>query len=532
MEETPAGPGKQTVEDKVNHRLQWLTRRRLLFFVVLLATIVNFQYDIRRQPVRGDRANWEYFAQVIARGGAPYRDVVNIKSPLSAYIGAAAIVATRPLGVRDIWAVRVTYILLGIIIVALVFLVAMEYFDSRATAALAALVMMAFNSFSVSNSAGIQPKTPMILFGLAALWAIRKDRPFAAGAFSMLSALSWQPGLMFFGVAWLAFSRYLTRWRERRLLLLICGTALPLVLLLAHLWMAGAVRDFYLWTFDFNLNVYAPGEMKPLSRFFTFLERMMNHYRADRIFLRLSMMGILFWLGTEIWRAARSGIGHLLDRAPFHAVALPPIIYLAFCMINVQGTGDTYPFLPYIALFSAFVIIAALWRGVDLALLIKKASPFPVTVRTASFAALCTLVFFFHVKDAFSYRRRGLILKDQEKVMREITSHLEPGDRVFVHGPTEILVLADLTNMSKYFFLDRGKDHYLDKVEEGGFDGWFARLKAERPKIVGMTRLKKVDRKQDFKAWLDAEYEERPGKVIIYYVRKDAVAPLAETKGE
>src|SRR3954452_3144327 len=94
-------PQPQTVWDK----LRQLDRRHAVWVVMAVAALLYSQSQFLKQPALGDRANWDYFAQVIARGGVPYRDVVNIKSPLSAYIGAAAIVVTRPFGVRDIFAI-------------------------------------------------------------------------------------------------------------------------------------------------------------------------------------------------------------------------------------------------------------------------------------------------------------------------------------------------------------------------------------------------------------------------------------------
>jgi hypothetical protein len=112
-------------------------------------------------------------------------------------------------------------------------------------------------------------------------------------------------------------------------------------------------------------------------------------------------------------------------------------------------------------------------------------------------------------------------LQQQEADVREMTSLLGPGDKVFTHGRTEILVISGLTNASRHFFLDRDKDVYMDRVEPGGFYGWFERLKAERPKIVALGRLRKVRHRNDFKEWVSRDYEVRLGKVFQYYVRKD-----------
>jgi hypothetical protein len=90
-----------------------------------------------------------------------------------------------------------------------------------------------------------------------------------------------------------------------------------------------------------------------------------------------------------------------------------------------------------------------------------------------------------------------------------------------VHGLAEILVLSKLSNADKHFFLDRGKDNYLDRVEPGGFAGWLDRLKAKRPKVVALERMKFVERKEDFYDWVGTDYEEHKGRLFTYYLRRD-----------
>jgi hypothetical protein len=94
---------RQTVWEK----LRWFHERRLFWIALAGGALIYSQFQFWKQPALGDRANWDYVAQVISRGGVPYRDVVNIKSPLSAYIGAAAILAGQPFGLRDIFAIRI-----------------------------------------------------------------------------------------------------------------------------------------------------------------------------------------------------------------------------------------------------------------------------------------------------------------------------------------------------------------------------------------------------------------------------------------
>src|SRR5215216_3258589 len=144
--------------------LEQINHRRLFWIMLVVAVIVLCQFQFWKLPEKGDRANWDYFAQTIARGGVPYRDVVNIKTPLSAYIGAAAILAARPFGVREIYATRASCVLMAALTVSFTFLVAALYFDSRPIGLLAAFILMGVYNFARLNSDGIQPKTPMILF--------------------------------------------------------------------------------------------------------------------------------------------------------------------------------------------------------------------------------------------------------------------------------------------------------------------------------------------------------------------------------
>ena len=136
-------------------------------------------------------------------------------------------------------------------------------------------------------------------------------------------------------------------------------------------------------------------------------------------------------------------------------------------------------------------------------------------------AAVLAAVFVFSVADAFKFHRGFPTLKDQYEGVKELTERLEPGDKIFTHGQTEVLVLSGLTNASKYFFLDRGKDMYLNKVEPGGYEGWLARLKAERPRVVALSRLRAVDHGNDFRQWMRDDYQRYDGTVFSFYVRKD-----------
>lgn len=501
---------------------EWMTTRRLFFAVVICAALFYTQFQLFERPVEGDRANWDYFAQVIARGGVAYRDVVNIKTPLSAYLSAAAIVITKPFGVRDIYAIRLLYGLLAALTVGLTFLVAGDYFRSRRVGLLAAFIMLAFYSFARFN-AGTQPKTPMLIFGLLSLWATYRDKPFQAGLYGMLSALSWQPGLLFVGVAGLAASRYLTRWREGRLVRVVVGALVPLGVLLVYFWASGALTDFYIWTWQYNTGVYAPREMRSLATTADLFRRMLrNHFSESLVYFYLAPLGLLVALGRAFRdeAGARLGWRAVVERAPQQAIIIAPLVYLAFCLVNMQGGADLAPLLPFVAGFTALLIcflvdkaarLYGRWRGEAAG---AKAQPL-------LFAAGCLVIVLLSASRIPTLGENPVTIAVQDARVKAMLGHVEAGETLFVQGQTEILVLSGMANASKYFFLDRGKDSYLDVVEPGGFAGWFARLQQQRPKIVALARMRKVDHKADFERWVQTEYNLSGDADFIYYVRHD-----------
>ena len=518
MSHVATAPRAKEQSYRIWDRHRWFNRRRLFWITIVVAAFVYSQSQFWKQPSGGDRANWDYMAQVIARGGVPYRDVVNIKSPLSAYIGAAAIVISRPFGLRDILAIRITFILMAALTAAFTFLVALEYFKSLRLAVLAATVMLTFDAFARLNGGGIQPKTPMVLFGLLTLLAIMKDRPLAAGAFGMLSALCWQPGLLFVGTAGLAFSRYLTNWRDFKAARMMFGAAIPLTLMLAYFWAAGALESFYLWNIHFNATVYAPHEMRSLENFFARLGRLIiGPYRNSRFYFYVGAVGLCIAMWLELKRGRKSRA--TLESAPRHAVIIAPIVYFGFCMVDIQAGADLIPLVPFVAIFAALALVFILERAIDLLARVRPGAN-PAIIENYGSVAIAAVIIYQSVSGAFFFERGFPTLADQQPAIAEMLSHLHPGDNMFVYGRTEVLVLSGRTNISKHFLLDRGKAEYLDQIEPGGFDGWLASVKAERPKIVVLDRLEGGEKVMQLEAWAASDYQFRIGRVFAYYIRK------------
>src|SRR5262252_178344 len=105
-------------------------------FAFALTLGVMFMYRPASQPLRGDPALYEYIAQSILRGQMPYRDVIDPKGPGAMYASAFAMLIGRALGLNDVLAVRLLYILMAGLLSVATYLVAEAYLENKWAAVL------------------------------------------------------------------------------------------------------------------------------------------------------------------------------------------------------------------------------------------------------------------------------------------------------------------------------------------------------------------------------------------------------------
>lgn len=142
-----------------------------------VGVVAMLMYQPFAQAEGGDDAIWDYVAQCIVRGQVPYRDVIEIKTPASAYLSALAMVVGKAAGLPGILSVRVLYILLIGILCAVTLLTAHVYLRSLVAGTIAVLILLIWPGLAVMMVAGTRPKVPMIIFGMVTLLrSQRRDR--------------------------------------------------------------------------------------------------------------------------------------------------------------------------------------------------------------------------------------------------------------------------------------------------------------------------------------------------------------------
>ncbi|MFT4890160.1 MAG: hypothetical protein ACI9YT_001073 [Halobacteriales archaeon] len=144
-----------------------------------------------RPPTRDSRI-FEFFGWRIARGDRLYLDLWEVKPPLSFEITAAL----AWLSGGDVWTYHLLCVAVtGLAAVGSVVLVGAhvrDLTDDGVAAAAAGLAMYVVVAFHLRAGYGFKPKYFVALAALAAVWLVRRDRPFAGGLAAAAAVGFWQ----------------------------------------------------------------------------------------------------------------------------------------------------------------------------------------------------------------------------------------------------------------------------------------------------------------------------------------------------
>ena len=140
-----------------------------------------------------DEGIYAYAGQQVAEGVPPYVAIANRVGPLAHLLPGGAAVVARAVGVDDLLAMRVFFMLIAVACVGLAYLLGRDVFRSRFAGVASAAALLSFHGFIELATYGPREKTPMVLFMLASLLAIAHQRWLTTGVLVSLATLTWQP---------------------------------------------------------------------------------------------------------------------------------------------------------------------------------------------------------------------------------------------------------------------------------------------------------------------------------------------------
>jgi len=495
-------------------RKLWSSQRHLIFFALFLSAVTLILVNRALvAPEAADHAMWDYMAQAILRGQVPYKDVVNIKTPLSAYLSALALLVGRAVGLNDLIAIRCLYISLAAALLLVTLAVTEAYSGSRIAALLAFCAPLACPRFYSWASTGSEPKLVMILFGMLSVLFVAKNQPSWAGFAAMLSCLSWQPGLLFAGTALLAV------WPNKRSVVrTAAGAAIPLLATILYFYWVGGLRDLWRWCFVFDLTVYAPQGFRSLAEQASHIAAVAHRVLAAPGLLVLGLGAIGY--ATALFAALRRS-GHA-GRAPVAAILLPPAIYVAYWRFDFNSGPYLIPIFPFAAVFAGWLI-----AGVIKAIALRWSAAEKRRVLNLQLLQVLGLIVFavaayLAVAASLNSKYQGLTLDDDYAMLRTLTDRLAAEDTIYAHGEINILALLNRPNASKYLWFDRGKDDFAGAQVPGGFQEILEAIKSQKPKFVELGRSNGVRCQPDLEEWMDRDYSPFPLPGFEVYMRRPA----------
>jgi hypothetical protein len=187
------------------------------------------------------------------------------------------------------------------------------------------------------------------------------------------------------------------------------------------------------------------------------------------------------------------------------AIIIPPLVYFAFCMINFQGGPDLIPFLPFIGIFGGWLIIKIARRVIPFKMLVLGGQS--LSVRKLALLSVISVLGIIALYRGSIFRTPGPTLQSQYQEAEKVAALLGPGDRIYVQGPLELLVLPDIPNLNPYIALNSGADDYIGASRPQGFASVIAEMEAQAPKVVAMSRLRNVRHAEELMEWVNQHYD-------------------------
>lgn len=545
----PSGLGVETLRQRVSSspraRAAFIARSTSLVIPLVLlfaALLIQFAYDPLNRPLTGDPGIFAYISRLAADGLAPHQAVFNEQSSLTYLLGGAAMALGRVVQLPDLLAFRLLSMAVAALVVMLTYPVGRALAHERLVGLGAALIMLGYQGFLRRAAIALEPKSLMVLFGLATLLLLSKRQWGWAGLTAAAAGLALQPGWGYLLVVLLLAAVQGGRGaaRLKALAASLLGAGAVLALYAGYYAVHGALGDMLRQTF------IAPLIMHPVTRrslVQRVLDPVLDYRRGYPNQIIFGVMALGGWLSGLVWLlpAPRRAVYYLFQNRRTAGTLLAAHGYALYLMVDFQNFPDWLPLMPFIAILAAAFLFASWNRLVRIA---RRSS----RVRTIGFAAsmaalLAASWFILFTTNPSVFGRSTLTWQAQARTAQELERRLPADQPIFVIGNAELLFFMGRQNMTPYIYFIGFVDAAVDAFDPGGFDALLARVRAARPALMNLTRLKikrfsKPARLQDVRALTAPDYaalkacNTLPG--VQLYLRRDLAArafPATEPRG-
>jgi GNAT superfamily N-acetyltransferase len=475
-EVSPQTPQSVSSARRLGDRLRGSLRERvagtdpLLGGVAVVSLVVYALHGFNGALTR-DLGVYTYAGQRFVAGDPPYVGIMNRAGPLAHALPGVGIWLGRLFGVGDIHGVRVFFMLIAIACVCLVYLTVRDLTGTRAAAVVAAAAFLGFEGFTAYASNGPREKTAMVLFLLAALYAVLRRRWATSGVFTALATLTWQPVFFVAAATVLVALLLAPDHRGRGIGRVALGgtatTAVVVVYYAAH----GAVHTF-LEGFVL-INAQYTTQPSPFQ-FLHYVWRSLREGFGPSLWVIVAGLVAVLVLAVTSARFA----WHSRDAVAATHVGLGAglVAGLAWSCVAFNAWPDLMVLLP----------LAAIGVGGGVAALTSRLDP------RAALATMCALALVgttYATAYSAGNREDGLT-EERASIAAVLHTGPHPARILSLQAP-EVLALTHRTNATPYQMFDNGFSTYIDDTFPGGITGFVSWMQRYDPTyIVTQTRFR------------------------------------------
>lgn len=417
----------------------------------VVALLVYAQHGFESSLGR-DQATFVYGGVRFAHGTPPYRGIFNSVGPLGDMVSGAGTRLGWLAGLDELTGARLIYLAFSAACVAGVSVLAREAVGSRAAGLLAPAVFLTFASFLKLATGGPREKTVMVLCLEIALVLLLRRRWFAAGAFTALATLTWQPVLLVAVAAAVVAVLTTPDHRVRAAVEFVAGGVTP-SLLMAGYFLAEHALHVAWWGFV-TVNVGYTAQPSILDSW----SLVTADYGWSLVLIGLGLVGLLLTVLLVHGRALLVlGIGGLVA-----------VLWTCYA---INGGADLFVVLPFAAVGAA---AAATRLGARVG---------PTTALRLCVIAVAACVAASSVEAVTSRDHR---LPTERRDVTRMIGAVPPGSSVLSLSAPEVLVLAHRTNPYPWQLSNGAISAFLDDHLAGGLPAYAHRVRRLHPALIAV----------------------------------------------
>jgi 4-amino-4-deoxy-L-arabinose transferase-like glycosyltransferase len=453
--------------------------RSLWLALVLLTVLALAALPTLLYPFTRDQGAYAYIADLMMKGGVPYRDVWDLKPPAIYFVYWVAFALFG----RSEVAVRFLDVLYALLSAVSIYVLAREVFGDRRIASLSAWLYAFCYYLLVRFYAVGNPESFMVPFLVAAVWGMVRGLRCRSRLGMLVSgtaggfALWLKPTagvVVLAAVACTAFEMRRAGWSTRRVIdalgLVILGGLLGLLPIGLYLWGHGLGELLQLWR-QYGSGAYLGARGLALG---------------EGVLAKLDVIiGYLREWQLLVWLSAAGAIAVLLRRQRAHGTQeLPPyaaggtvVVFLlaSIAVVLIQGKLFEYHWIPALAPAAILSAASLVWLGEELRGTVSPQGRRGLDMRTIlAVVAIAGLLLWLGYDNLARYRRlasylRGRMGAEQYYAQFDIgrdfshaatlaaatylREHTGPDETVLIWGAEPLVnFLAERRSPTKYVF--------------------------------------------------------------------------------